>query len=225
MPANSEYIIPPAVIPEAADRRPEDDKSERRRARERERLDEERVLEPWERYRALSDHNDSLFELTELIDRKTRFALLILGALNALNLVVLTRSDMLGLAVGVSTVLRVYLALYVGLSLYCFVYAITALRPRRELTEQRNVLPDNYVRGLRMADRVVEQTPMDYERQWRELRIGELNRELSLLAHGMAHANLLKLDALHRVFTGLTILVVISAAFIMVIGITSIAAL
>src|SRR5215510_9897804 len=71
----------------------EEEKAERRRRKDIERGDENRVLDPWERYRALSDHCDGAHDLTEVYDKKTRFALLILTGLNALNLLIIAKSD------------------------------------------------------------------------------------------------------------------------------------
>ena len=56
-----------------------------KQARKLERLVETRTLEPWERYRALVDVLDSYTDLLEQADRKTRFALIIMGLLNAVN--------------------------------------------------------------------------------------------------------------------------------------------
>ncbi len=67
----------------------------------------------------------------------------------------------------------------------------------------------------------ISQTPEECDSQWQQLRIGELKREMSLLAHGLARANIVKLDALHKVFTGLTILVVLTSAFIVGLGVVS----
>ena len=46
-----------------------------------------RMLDPWERYRALVDTYEAFFDMNELADRKTRFALVMMGALNALNVI------------------------------------------------------------------------------------------------------------------------------------------
>ena len=75
-------------------------KLERRRQRDAELALETRPLQPWERYRALVDQYDSLQDEAEHSDKKTRFALLILGSLNAINLVIAMRGDTIGLAAG-----------------------------------------------------------------------------------------------------------------------------
>jgi hypothetical protein len=52
----------------------EDGKAEKRQKKLERALDT-RILDPWERYRALSDLHDAQFEVAEFADRKARFAL------------------------------------------------------------------------------------------------------------------------------------------------------
>lgn len=49
------------------------------------RLIETRRLEPWERYRALDDTLDHMRDVSDMGDQKARFALIIMGALNAVK--------------------------------------------------------------------------------------------------------------------------------------------
>jgi hypothetical protein len=49
-----------------------------------------------ERYRALTDQYDRLTDISEQGDRKTRFALLILGSINAVNLLIVTGGNLSG---------------------------------------------------------------------------------------------------------------------------------
>ena len=107
----------------------DESKADRRRRKDAERLLETRLLDPWERYRALSDHVDHLLDVTELADRKTRFALVILGALNAVNVLIAIRAPQLGGEALSPVLLQAYITGYVLLSLYAAVFAIIALRP------------------------------------------------------------------------------------------------
>jgi len=52
------------------------------------------VPDPWERYRALTDVLDTFNDISEMADRKTRFALVILGAMNTVNLLVVARPEL-----------------------------------------------------------------------------------------------------------------------------------
>src|SRR5262245_59057585 len=94
----------------------EESKAERRRRKDAERLLETRPLDPWERYRALADHVDHLLDITELADRKTRFALVILGALNAVNVMIAIRAPQLGANAIDPTLFQSYITGYVLLS-------------------------------------------------------------------------------------------------------------
>jgi hypothetical protein len=74
--------------------RPEDSaesKVERRLRKDAERTAESSPLDPWERYRALNDLVDHMLDVIEMADRRTRFALLLLGSLKP-------RSRQMGLA-------------------------------------------------------------------------------------------------------------------------------
>ena len=64
-------------------------------AKGKRRFDEERRLDPWERYRVLTDIAKLQLDMLEMADRRTRFALLILGTLNALNVLLVARPDLL----------------------------------------------------------------------------------------------------------------------------------
>lgn len=102
-----------------------------KQTRKAERLLETRTLEPWERDRALMDVVEGYTDLLELPDRKTRFALIIMGLLNAVNFLLVARSDVFGVtAWTIGRALAIYAAVYAFLSLFLFSQAIEALRPR-----------------------------------------------------------------------------------------------
>jgi hypothetical protein len=73
-------------------------KAERRLRKEAEKAAESVPLDSWERYRALNDLVDHMLDVIEMADRRTRFALLLLGSLNAANLLMVARGDMFGIA-------------------------------------------------------------------------------------------------------------------------------
>ena len=74
------------------------DDAERLRRHERKRAhDAGRQLDGWERYRALIDASDEAYELIDISNREARFALILMGALNAVALVLITRADALSL--------------------------------------------------------------------------------------------------------------------------------
>src|SRR5262245_55642130 len=182
-----------------------------------------RTLEPWERYRALADLVDHMVDIVELADRRTRFALLILGALNGVNLLVAVRADALGIqGLGLSFVIA-YVTCYVLLSLYFFTYAIVALRPRllQPPPDPSSSTPSG---TLRLVDDVLRQSPEEFHQRWNEVQVGELNREMAFHAHVLARTNAQKYRALERVYLGLVILVILTAVLIAVVGLHTIAA-
>ena len=197
----------------------EDAKAERRRRKDEERFTETRTLDPWERYRALSDHVDHLLDVTELADRKTRFALVILGALNAVNVLIAIRAPQID-ADGLNhTFIQVYVAGYVLISLYFFVYAIMALRPRvGRMHREGEARSKGGLPGLRLMDDILATDIDDYYELWRNAEVGQLDREMALQAYLLARANADKFQAVRRVFHGLLLLVGLTAILVAIIG-------
>ena len=58
-------------------------------------FDPTRELDGWERYRALIDASDEAYDLIDISNREARFALIVMGALNALPLLLLTKTDII----------------------------------------------------------------------------------------------------------------------------------
>jgi len=187
----------------------EESKAERRRRKDAERLLETRQLDPWERYRALADHVDHLLDITELADRKTRFALVILGALNAVNVLIAVRAPHLG-ADGVSpALLQSYITGYVLLSLYAAVFAILALKPRSQETD--GAMAQHEPTGMKLLAGAPDTDAETYYDTWRQAELCQINRELAMRSHLLARANSEKFHALQRVYQGLLVLVGLTA--------------
>ena len=202
------------ATPEDFLRSVDDARAERRRQKEIERAVDARPLEPWERYRALCDHYDALQDHSEQSDRKTRFALIILGSINAINVLIVARGDLVGLSHGGGPLVSVYVTFYAVLSLGLFFYAISALRPRSlRLPDQQRRLP-----ALRFPDAVAAQTLEQYQRSWRHAHVADLNGELEAMVYLTAQDNATKLRALHRVYVGLYVLVALTAILLVVLG-------
>lgn len=194
----------------------EESKAERRRRKEAERLLESRLLDPWERYRALADHVAHLLDVTELADRKTRFALVILGTLNAINLLVAIRAPELGSAL-TPVALQTYVAAYALLSLYAFVFAIIALRPRPQEIAGA-VLTRDESRPLMLLSGMPDGDADSYYDSWRQAELSQINRELAMRSHLLATANAAKFQALQRVYQGLMVLVALTATLAIFVG-------
>jgi hypothetical protein len=194
---------------------PETDEQAAKRLRKLERTLETRTLDPWERYRALTDVLDTYSELLEQADRKTRFALIIMGLLNAVNFLLVARPDVFGVTTAsIGTGLAIYVALYAFLSLYFFSQAIEALRPRsaRFFRDEAAVVPASATnRRLRAVAHVAAQSPEDFCDFWKDAQVGQLCREVAFAAQSLASINMEKYRALERVYTGLVALTGLTA--------------
>jgi hypothetical protein len=187
----------------------DESKAERRRRKDAERLLETRQLDPWERYRALSDHVDHLLDITELADRKTRFALVILGALNAVNLLIAVRAPQLGADSLNPALMQSYITGYVLISLYAAVFAIVALRPRSQ--EMDGAAVQCVPTGMKLLAGAPDTDADAYYDTWRQAELSQVNRELAMRSHLLARANSEKFQALRRVYHGLLVLVGLTA--------------
>lgn len=133
-------------------------KAERRLRKEAERAAESSPLDPWERYRALNDLVDHMLDVIEMADRRTRFALLLLGSLNAANLLLVARGDMFGITLVNPTLVRLYVGCYLVLSLYFLMHAVNALKPRsRQMGLANEVVAAPGAVGLRLVDDILKQ--------------------------------------------------------------------
>ena len=71
----------------------EERKAEKKRRKKLEETLESGTLDPWERYRVLLDLLEMYNDISEMADRKTRFALVILGAVNTVNVLIVARPE------------------------------------------------------------------------------------------------------------------------------------
>ena len=189
-------------------------KVERRRQKDAELGLETRPLQPWERYRALVDHYDALQDEAEHSDKKTRFALLILGSLNAINLVISMRGNTVGLPPLNGALMVLYLGCYALVSLGCCFGAIAALKPRAT-SKTDTVYGGHGKRPLRFPEPVLTQTLDEYCENWRTAEVGRLSQELASLVYFTARGNADKLKALQRVYVGLYALVALTGGLIL----------
>jgi hypothetical protein len=173
-----------------------------------------RSLDPWERYRALIDLYEAFFDMNELADRKTRFALVMMGALNALNVILGTQRMFGDLTAGIRPVVGAYFMTYAVLSLYFFIQAITTLRPRISMFPQGG-RPETTARaGLRFIGDVVAAGNDDYYQRWSKVEIGELCRETAQHVQVVARVTDAKFKSLERVYNGLTAMTALSALMV-----------
>jgi hypothetical protein len=200
----------------------EEDEAKRRRKEAKAHEQAERPLDPYMRYKALQDTLDSEQDMVELADKKARFALVIMGALNAATLLLASRggagsavtSSPLGMASGV------VLGAYASAALYYFVQAIETLRPRGGPPGPPPALPTDPALGGSMRVRyhqdIIRRTRDEYFALWGEIRIENLNAEIAAQVHIVASINRQKYAALTRLYGGLKVLTVIVAVLLVI---------
>lgn len=195
-----------------------DKKAEKKRLKKLEESFETGVIDPWERYRMLTDLFEQFTDIVELADRKTRFALVILGAVNAVNMIIVARPDIItGGPSGGSTGIAVYATTYLALSLFLFVQAIGALKPRISgVVQQAEKLPGATpnVLGLRFMQNILDVDFEEYYSKWQSAQFGQVNRETAMAIRVLARIITVKYQALERLYSGLLVLVFLTAGLI-----------
>ena len=206
---------------------PVDDDPKRRRKDAKLLAEQARALDPWERYRTLVDTLEEAMDLVELADRKARFALVIMGALNLAFFFLVTRSELVDV---LPTMLRAflgfYLLIYAGVALFFFLEAIEALKPRRfrpHLPYPGEAGAEHFPEGLRYYEDVVLRDLEAYRRAWREVRFGQLNAELAVQNHVMARINLDKYRSLRRLYGGLRVLTLLAGGLLAALALSMLA--
>jgi hypothetical protein len=198
-------------------------KAERKLRKEAERAAETRPLDPWERYRALTDLVDHMVDVIEMADRRTRFALVVLGTLNAANVLIALQADVVGASALDPLLVRGYVGCYLLLSLYFLVHAVIALRPRlRQMGRSTDASYVDGLPGLRLVDDILAHKPDDFYELWRTAEIGALNRELAIQVHLLARTTSEKFAALRQVYAGVLILIVLTTMFVAALGLHAI---
>ena len=199
---------------------PEDDEAERLRRRERKRAhDAERQLDGWERYRALIDASDEAYELIDISNREARFALILMGALNAVALVLLTRADALSLLPARDRYWMVSLfVVYIVMAVGFLMRAIEALRPGRfrpRIWDWKYGDVDRPA-GVRYYEDVIQQTAAEHWKAWQEVRLTQLNAEISVQVHSLSLKNHAKHAAIRRLYGGLRLMALVLGALMVV---------
>jgi hypothetical protein len=194
------------------------DKEARRRAKRQ--RDDLRTLDPWERYRALSDALDESYDLIDISNREARFALIMMGVLNAALFVIGTRWSLVaGLPASARALLGLGLVIYGAVAVHFLLQAVEALRPRKfhpHLPEPTAANRDRYPVGVRYFEDVVRRDAEDHWRAWNEVRLGQLNAELAVQGHSLSLKNKAKYDAVRRLYAGLRLMTILAAVMLMV---------
>jgi uncharacterized protein YjiK len=203
---------------------PTEDEGKRRRKEAKLQAQSTRSMDPWERYRALVHTLEEAQDLVELADRKARFALVLMGALNVAFFFIATRSGLTDeLPAWLRPFLGFYLLVYAVVALFFFLEAIESLRPRSlrpKLPYPGEGGPEHFPEGVRYYEDVVQRDLESYRRAWRELRFGQLNAELAVQNHIMAHINLDKYRSLRRLYGGLRVLTILAGGLLAILALS-----
>lgn len=178
-------------------------------------FDATRELDGWERYKALIDASDEAYDLIDISNREARFALIVMGALNALPLLLLTKTDVILSMTRAERIWMVsFLIGYAMLLLYFILQAIEALHPGRFRPSLSNWPEDSpdYPIGVRYYEDVIKRTATEQWHAWQHVRLSQLNAELAVQLHGLALKNDAKHRAVRRLFTGLRAMAFMLAA-------------
>jgi hypothetical protein len=173
------------------------------------RFDPTRPLDNWERYRALNDAMDEAYEVMDHSNREARFALLVMGILNAFVAISATRPEVVGSLAGWERVVAaLLLAVYAVTAMYFLYQAIEALHPGRFRPRLGGWRPDSpdYPKGVRYYEDVIERDVPGHWKAWGEVTMAQLNAELAVQFHSLCYRSNVKRTALRRLFIGLRVL-------------------
>lgn len=208
-----------------------DEKARKLAKRQRKlRDDQSRRLDGWEQYRALWDGIDFKRQLVNMHDKKVRFALVIMAALNAVLLLVLTRGPVLhSLPLAVRYTVAALLAVYAVVTFSFVTHSIEVLRPRPEARHE-----DNHEwtaregrgtgfdgtsghAGYFIRGSLRELSFEEERRLWNEARLSDVNAELTLFNRTASVILTHQLGRLQKVYSGLRVLAVLVALVLMLV--------
>jgi hypothetical protein len=178
----------------------------------REKRDDTRALTPAELYRALNDALDEGYDLFDLSNRDARFALILMGGLNAALVIAATQTS---LGAQLSPIERriegAVIGIYALFALLFLLQAIQALRPgqyRPDFSSWSRERRD-FPKGIRYFEDIVARSTEAHWEAWKTVTLRQLNSELAVQVHSMAMKNDARKKALRRLYNSLRIMTVV----------------
>jgi hypothetical protein len=148
-----------------------------------------------------------------------RFALILMGALNAVALVLLTRADALTLLPARDRYWMVGLFVaYIVMAVGFLMQAIEALRPGRFRPRiwDWNGVDDDRPIGVRYYEDVIKQSAAQHWKAWQEVKLTQLNAEIAVQVHSLSLKNHAKHVAIRRLYGGLRLMALVLGALMIV---------
>jgi len=181
--------------------------------------------EPFDRFRIITECISEARQVVDLSDHRARYALVIIGVLNAGVFALISRSHLLAaLTPAVKSGLVGMLIVYGVLTMAFVLHAIECLRPRPLDRALPGVPapPGTEPLGLLFWEVVGRQDLASFHAKWDRVRMAQINREAEAIFHTLSGVVRAKYRALHRLYLGLVVLVVLAT---LVVGVVTWAAL
>jgi hypothetical protein len=221
-----------APLPEPVHLGGETDKQARKRHKleARRRRDSERPPDSFERFRILIELVSEGRQVVDLADHKARYALVIMGVLNAGVFFLMSRAHLVtSVPPTVQPWLMGFLIGYAFLSFVFVLHAIDCLKPRQlhyaKLLAGAVRSPSRELQhGLMYWEAIAGYELEAYQHAWGTVRMEQINSEVVVIAHRLALLIRAKYAALGKLYRGLVLLVVMAAILLALYGGFAIAA-
>ena len=221
--------VPPAVdeliatlggapLPEPTPVAGESDKQARKRRKREAKLrrDSERPPDSFERFRILMEMIGEGRQVVDLADHKARYALVVMGVLNAGVFFLTSRAHLIAdVPQSVEPRLMGFLIAYAALSFVFVLHAIDCLRPRQLhyaqlLSSAAGPAAHGARRGVMYWEAIAGYELEAYRQAWGKVHMEQINSEVVVIAHRLALLIRAKYAALGKLYAGLVILVLLA---------------
>ena len=169
--------------------------------------------EPFDRFRIITECISEARQVVDIADHRARYALVIIGVLNAGVFALISRAHLLADITPVVKSWLVGMIIVYGLLTMAFVlHAIECLRPRPLGSAMRDAAgpPGTEPLGLLFWEVVARQNLDRYHEKWDRVRMAQINREAESIFHTLSGVVRVKYRALHRLYLGLVVLVILA---------------
>jgi hypothetical protein len=207
-----------ALVPEPTAVDGESDKQARKRRKREAKLrrEAERPPDSFERFRILMEMVSEGRQVVALADHKARYALVVMGVLNAGIFFLMSRAHLIvALPQSVKPWLIGSLIAYAALSFVFVLHAIDCLRPRQLhyaqlLSSAAGPPARGGQRGLMYWEAIAGYELEAYRHAWDTVHMDQINGEVVIIAHRLALLIRAKYGALGKLYAGLVVLVVLA---------------